>query len=108
MLSVGLEVSMKKVCKILFILSFGYYLAWICFAILSTYFGSTSGWIAPALSNGEILYGNESFVNVLAMGIVATVVGFWFIPLYQIIYAIVVGISKLTKHFTKRMSKQNL
>lgn len=67
-----------------------------------TYFGSTSGWIAPALSNGEILYGNESFVNVRAMGIVATVAGFWFIPLYQIIYAIVVGIFKLTKHFKEK------
>ena len=93
---------MKTVCKLLFILSLGYYCAWICFAVFSIYFGSASGWIAPALSNGEILYGTESFVNVIGMGIFVTVVGLWFIPLYQIIYVIVVGISKLIKHFKRK------
>ena len=87
----------KTIFKGLFILSLGYYIIWLVYAISCYFTGIDSGWLIPSLSNHEMLYGFEAFVEGLKVGYIFILLGFWFVPLYQLVYLGSVIISKIMK-----------
>ena len=86
---------MKSFFKAIFLLTLLYYAAWIVFALVSMITGIDSGWAMPAMSNGEKDYGVDAFFSAFGLGVFVTVMRFWFIPLYDVIYLIGSGIAKL-------------
>lgn len=84
----------NSVFTTIFFISLFYYVIWLVISIILAIIGVDSGWAMPAMSNGELDYGWEAFQSGIAIGLIATAVYFWLIPLYQIIYLIVMIVKK--------------
>ena len=86
----------------IFILSLLYYAFWICYGIKCAINGIDSGWVAPALSDGTVYYGWKGFMEGIGVGVAVTFMAAWYVPLYQIIYLIGLGIIKHKEKKAKR------
>lgn len=86
----------KRVFKYIFITSFLYYVIWIGFAAHCAFAGVDSGWAMSAMSRHEMIYGKEAFINGITIGLMYTISTiFWIIPLYQILYIMIMVIRKI-------------
>lgn len=74
---------------ILFLISFLYYIFWLGYCMMLYRNGADPGWAAPALGDGTIVYGWEAFGIGTGTFLFFTCTYGWFVPLYQLIYAIV-------------------
>ncbi len=89
--------TMPIVMTIIFCISLCYYLAWIVYGVYLAFHGIEQGWLIPSLSDGEMVYGFKAFNEALGMCFIYTVMRYWFIPLYQVIYIIAFIVEKVRK-----------
>ena len=86
---------LSKVTKGIFYISFLYYIYWIIYDITLYWRGIASNWLIPLGPASEVYYGFEAMGEGFGVFIVWTVIFFWWIPLYQILYLIIKGITKI-------------
>lgn len=77
-----------KTLKIIFNISFIYYLFWLIYAIVLCITGIDHGWVMPAMSDGTLMYGFDAFKSGIVIGAMITIKYLWIVPLYQIFYLI--------------------
>ena len=76
--------KLKKLPRILFYLSFLYYLYWFGYCLYVFFAGIDAGWLFSETSSGRLIYGWEALYNGFAKFVVCTIFFFWIVPLYQI------------------------
>ena len=88
-----------KICKYLFILSLFYYVYWLINAIIYSIVGISSEYVGihiESLCNHihTMYYGFDGFKAGIENFIIYTIVLYWYIPLYQVVYIVINFIKK--------------
>ena len=99
--------SKISVFTILFYFSLLHYVIWLFISIILAINGVDSGWAMPAMSDGELMYGWSAFWSGIVIGFLVTVEYFWWIPLYQIIFMIVMLVKKITNKCKQKNQIKN-
>ena len=89
--------ALRKFAKVIFILSFVYYIYWLIYSIYIYFAGIETGWFISSLSSGKVVYGLEALEEGLEKFLIVTALFFFWIPLYQLIYLICCAVSKRKK-----------
>ena len=84
-------------CTTLFVLSLTYWGYWIYRAVIGYQNGVSTDWFISSLSSHDMLYGIEAIKEVGDMCILSTILIFWWIPIYELIYIVIVCIKKANK-----------
>ncbi len=100
------KVKKHNVIKLLFRISFLYYIVWIIQLMVWGIFGVSEEYVGIHIESlcdhiHTTLYGIEAISNGLVNFIVYTFFYFWYIPLFQIIYIIVKIIIKIKNKIKK-------
>lgn len=84
--------ALNKIFATIFIISQFYWIYWIWIGIKNFIFGINAGWLIPSLANpNHIIFGFDTIDDSFAMAIITTIITpFIIIPIYQLIYLIVV------------------
>ena len=88
--------SKISVFTILFYFSLLHYVIWLFISVILAINGVDSGWAMPAMSKGKLMYGWSAFWSGIVIGFLTTAKYFWWIPIYQIIFIIVMLVKKIT------------
>lgn len=96
--------------KLIFKLSFIYYLIWLIISIKYSIVGISSEYVGihiESLCNHEheMYYGVKGFLAGFENFFIYTLFLFWYIPLYQIIYLITCFINKFIKNLKNKKEK---
>ena len=108
-----LELNKSKISsffRVIFKLSFIYYLIWLIISIKYSILGISSEYVGVHIESlcnheHEMYYGLEGFTSGLTNFFIYTLFLFWYIPLYQIIYLLITSIAKFIKKIKNRNEK---